>query len=374
MINRDIEKLIADYMRPGKAMLIYGSRRVGKTVLLRQMIANTAARVSVLNGESMDTMAMFANRTIANYRQLFSGTDILVVDEAQNIPSIGQCLKLIVDEIDGISVLASGSSSFDLQNKTGEPLVGRASVFQLLPLSINELRQQWTNLEIVNHLDDLLIYGMYPEIFSIGDYQKKQRYLTDLTQSYLMKDILAIDGVKSSAKMYNLLRLVAYQVGSIVSYDELAKQLGLSRNTVEKYLDLLTKVFILYKIPAYSTNPRKELTKASKWYFFDNGIRNALIDNYSPLSLRDDNGHLWENFMIGERIKLLNNAGRKFNHYFWRSFTKQEVDLVEETDGRLQAYEFKWSNDKAKEPSVFKSLYPDTDFKTVSKNNFLEWV
>lgn len=373
MINRDIIKTISSYIQTGKVVLIYGSRRVGKTVLLQQLTADNSAKNSFMNGESMDTELILANRTISNYRQTFSGTDTLVIDEAQNIPEIGKCLKLIVDEVDGIKILASGSSSFDLQNKAGEPLVGRSTIFRLYPISVGELKQKWSNLEIIQHLDDLLVYGSYPEIFSLDSNEKKQRYLTDLAQAYLLKDILSLDGIKNSGKMANLLRLVAYQVGSIVSYDELARQLGLSRNTVEKYLDLLTKVFILYKMPAYTINPRKEISKACKWYFFDNGIRNALIGDYNPLSVRKDTGHLWENFLMSERIKAYNNIGKNCDLYFWRNYSQQEIDLVENVDGKLSAFEFKWASNTAKEPNDFKMNNADVPFTVVNRQNFMDF-
>ena len=272
MIQRKLKKVIETIMQPKKVMLVYGARRVGKTVLIKQIAEDFKGKVLYLNGEDASTEDMLSTKTASNYRQLLSGIDLLVLDEAQNIPEIGKVLKLIVDEVEDISVVASGSSSFDLRNQTGEPLVGRSYTFRLSPFSVGELVAYQSGAKVFQELDERLIYGSYPELFSITDYDRKQQYLTELSQSYLLKDILTLDGIKNSGKMFNLLRLVAYQMGNEVSYDELGRQLALSRNTVEKYLDLLSKTFVIYRLPAFSRNPRKEISKSGKWYFYDNGI------------------------------------------------------------------------------------------------------
>lgn len=373
MIQRALKEVIGTSMQPNKVMLVFGARRVGKTVLIKQLIEQFKGQVLFLNGEDASTEEMFSTRTASHYRQLLSGTDLLVIDEAQNIPDIGKILKLIVDEVEGIHVLVSGSSSFDLRNQTGEPLVGRSTTFRLSSLSVGELLSQQPAAQLLLDLDEHLVYGGYPELLSIPDFERKQVYLSELAQSYLLKDILTLDGIKNSGKMFNLLRLVAFQMGSEVSYEELGRQLALSRNTVEKYLDLLTKTFVIYRLPAFSNNPRKEVSKAGKWYFYDNGIRNAIIGDFRPLALRQDVGALWENFLISERIKMNDNLHHRTEYYFWRTYSGQEIDLIEERNGEVKAFEFKWGNKNPKVPASFKEQYPDVSYTVVTRSNFVDF-
>lgn len=374
MIERRLANVISSLLTHQKVMLVYGARRVGKTVLIRQVSEKYAGKTLFLNGEDASTEVMFRERTAAHYRQLLSGVDLLIIDEAQNIPEIGKILKLIVDDVENIQVIASGSSSFDLQNQTGEPLVGRSYTFHLSPLSAEEWLTQIPAAQLYMDLEERLVYGNYPELLSIKSFEQKQMYLSELAQSYLLKDILTLDGIKNSSKMYNLLRLVAFQMGSEVSYDELGKHLSLSRNTVEKYLDLLAKTFVIYRLPAYSRNPRKEVSKAGKWYFYDNGIRNAVIGDFRPLAIRQDVGALWESYMISERMKLNDNRYDTSMYYFWRTYNGQEIDLIEERNGELKAFEFKWGDKKPKCPSSFKDNYPDVPFTSVNKSNFIDFV
>lgn len=374
MIERRLANVISSLMTNQKVMLVYGARRVGKTVLIKQVSEKYAGKTLFLNGEDASTEAMFQERTAAHYRQLLSGVDLLIIDEAQNIPEIGKILKLIVDDVENIQVIASGSSSFDLRNQTGEPLVGRSYTFHLSPLSAEEWLTQIPAAQLYMDLEERLVYGNYPELLSIKSFEQKQMYLSELAQSYLLKDILTLDGIKNSSKMYNLLRLVAFQMGSEVSYDELGKHLSLSRNTVEKYLDLLAKTFVIYRLPAYSRNPRKEVSKAGKWYFYDNGIRNAVMGDFRPLAIRQDVGALWESYMISERMKLNDNRHDTSMYYFWRTYNGQEIDLIEERNGELKAFEFKWGDKKPKCPSSFKDNYPDVPFTSVNKSNFIDFV
>lgn len=373
-IKRILQTKIMSEIAPNKVVLIFGARRVGKTVMMHQIVENYAGRTMMLNGEDYDTLALLEHRSVANYRHLFEGIDLLAIDEAQNIPQIGNVLKLIVDEVPGISVLASGSSSFDLQNKTGEPLVGRSTQFLLTPFSQQEIAQTENALETRQNLESRLIYGSYPEVVMMDNFARKTDYLRDIVGAYLLKDILAIDGLKNSGKMRDLLRLIAFQMGSEVSYDELGKQLGLSRNTVEKYLDLLEKVFVIYKVGAYSRNLRKEITKAGKWYFYDNGIRNAVIGAFSPLAIRQDVGVLWENYIIGERRKANFNEKLHKEFYFWRTYDKQEIDLIEESADKLTALEFKWGNKAPGVPKVFQAAYPNAEYHVVNRENYLQFV
>ncbi len=373
-INRLLQGKILESLAPNKAVLIFGARRVGKTVMMRQIVDSYSGRTMMLNGEDFDTLDLLQNRSVANYRHLLNGIDLLAIDEAQNVPQIGSVLKLIVDEVPGISVLASGSSSFDLLNKTGEPLVGRSTQFLLTPFSQREIAQRETVFETRQNFESRLIYGSYPEVVMMDSYERKMDYLRDIVGAYLLKDILVIDGLKNSNKMRNLLRLIAFQLGSEVSYEELGKQLGMSKTTVEKYLDLLEKVFVIYRLGAYSRNLRKEVTKAGKWYFYDNGVRNAIIGAFSPLSVRQDVGALWENYIIGERRKLnFNNLLHK-EFYFWRTYDKQEIDLIEESPDGMSAFEFKWGNKMPAAPKIFSQAYPDAVYHVVNKENYMDFV
>jgi hypothetical protein len=338
------------------------------------LIGNFKGKVLFLNGEDYDALALQNEQTISNYRHLLDGVDLLAIDEAQNIPEIGSKLKLIVDEIAGINVIASGSSSFDLLNKTGEPLVGRSTSFLLTPFSQKEIQQKENVLETRQNLETRLIYGSYPEVVTLTGYENKADYLKDIVGAYLLKDILSIDGVKNSGKMKELLRLIAFQLGNEVSYDELGRQLGMSKNTVEKYLDLLSKVFIVYRLGAFSRNLRKEVSKAGKWYFFDNGIRNALIGNFNSLAVRQDSGALWENYIISERIKSNYNNRLNKEFYFWRTYDGQEIDLIEENSDSLIALEFKWSDKKPAVPIAFKEAYSNAQFSVVNRDNYLEYI
>lgn len=373
-IKRLLEDKIAERIEPGKGILIFGARRVGKTVLMRQLIKNFDGKTMLLNGEDYDTIALLEERSIANYKHLLEGIDLLAIDEAQNVPDIGMKLKLIIDEVKNIRVLASGSSSFDLLNKAGEPLVGRATQFYLTPFSQKEIAQVENALETKQNLEARLIYGSYPEVVALDNYERKTDYLRDIVGAYLLKDILAIDGLKNSGKMQDLLRLIAFQMGSEVSYDELGKQLGMSKNTVEKYLNLLSKVFVVYRLGAYSRNLRKEVTKAGKWYFYDNGIRNAIIGNFNPLSIRQDVGALWENYIISERIKKSRNQHSAKEFYFWRTYDNQEIDLIEESANGLAAFELKWGDKHPSAPIAFTTAYPDATFDIVNRNNYLNYI
>jgi len=373
-IKRILQDKISERIEKGKVVLIFGARRVGKTFLLKQLLKNHKGKTLLLNGEDYDTHALLENRSIANYRHLLDGIDLLAIDEAQNIPEIGAKLKLMIDEIEGLSIVATGSSSFDLLNRMGEPLVGRAVQFRLHPLSQIEISQTENALQTQQNLESRLIYGSYPEAVTLGSYNRKAEYLKSIAEAYLLKDILAIDGIKNSSKMKNLLQLVAFQLGSEVSYEELVVKLQLSRNTVEKYLDLLSKVFIIYRLGSYSRNLRKEVTKAGKWYFADTGIRNAVIGDFRPLAVRHDAGALWENYLINEKIKHNSNSDSGKEFYFWRTYDNQEIDLIEETPEKLQAFEIKWGNKMPNAPKVFAEMYQNADYQVLNRTNYLNFI
>lgn len=374
-IKRILQDKISERIEPNKALLLFGARRVGKTVLLRELIKTFNGKTLLLNGEDYDTIALLNERSISNYRHLLEGIDLLAIDEAQNIPDIGSKLKLIVDEVADIRVIASGSSSFDLLNKAGEPLVGRSTQFHLHPFSQKEISQIENPLETRRNLESRLLYGSFPEVVMLENFERKTDYLRDIVGAYLLKDILAIDGLKNSGKMRELLRLIAFQMGSEVSYDELGRQLGMSKNTVGKYLDLLSKVFVVYRLGAYSRNLRKEVVKAGKWYFYDNGIRNAIIGNFNPLAVRQDVGALWESYLISERIKMSYNQTQAKEFYFWRTYDNQEIDLIEESPAEgLSAYEFKWGDKKPVAPAAFTTAYPEATFDVINKQNYLKFI
>jgi predicted AAA+ superfamily ATPase len=375
-IERELKAQVVKRIKPQKVMLIYGPRRVGKTLLLREIFNEFEGKKLLLNGESSDTVRMLSDRSISNYKHLFADVSLLAIDEAQHIPEIGMKLKLMVDEIPGLAIVATGSSSFDLQNQAGEPLVGRSTRFMLTPFSIKEINKQQPTFQTITNIDQYLVYGFYPELISIDSGAEQARYLTEIVDSYLLRDILAIDGVKNAQKMHDLLRLVAYQVGSEVSTDELGKQLGVSRNTAERYLDLLQKVFVLYRLGGYSKNLRKEVVKSSKWYFQDNGIRNAVLNDFRPFADRssEERGALWENFIIGERMKRKHNNLSNINLYFWRTYDQQEIDLIEEDGDIITAYEIKSGKKNPKIPKAFANAYPEAAYNIVNRDMFWDYV
>lgn len=375
-IQRALQQRVEERMKPQKVMLIFGPRRVGKTFLLKQIVQSFKGKSLMLNGEDADSIAMLEPISIANYRHVLEGMDLLAIDEAQHIPDIGKKLKLIVDEVPGIRVIASGSSSFDLKNQAGEPLVGRGTQFVLLPFSQQEIATVESPIESKRNLEARLIYGSYPEVVMLDTFAEKKEYLNDIVESYLLKDILAVDGIKNSAKIRDLLRLVAYQMGDELSCEEVGKQLGISKNTVERYLDLLQKVFVLYRLGGFSKNLRKEVTKSSKWYFTDNGVRNAVIRNFEPLSLRTDadRGALWENYIITERMKRNQNERLGLEFHFWRTYDKQEIDLIEIGSGVMNAFEMKSGKKSPSAPKAFAAAYPEAKFAVVNANNYSEYI
>ncbi len=373
--KRALQDKIIKQLKPNKVVVLIGARRTGKTMLLKEILKQQPDFSLVLNGEDAGTQLVLKDRTIENYKRLLGNKKLLVIDEAQKIPDIGNILKLIADEIKGLKIIVSGSSMFDLNNQLGEPLTGRKITFQLFPAAQMELSDTENLVQTKNKLEERLIYGSYPELLQYTSGEEKAEYLKELVNSYLLKDILAFDNIRNSAKLLDLLRLLAFQTGSEVSLEELGKQLQISKNTVERYMDLLSKVFIIYRVQGFSRNLRKEITKSSKWYFYDNGIRNTLVANLNPLSLRDDKGLLWENYLLSERIKYQAYTGMLVNNYFWRTYQQQEIDWVEERGGKLYAYEIKWKADKKiTAPSAWADNYPKTSFEVITSANYLNWI
>ena len=376
-LQRFLFKKFAAATVPGKVMLLLGARRTGKTFFIRQLIAKwNKSNCLLLNGEDIIVQQQLRNRSIANYKSITAGYKYIIIDEAQKVPEIGLLLKLMVDEIKGIRLIVTGSSVFDLKNKLGEPLTGRKKDFMLFPLAQLEYNQVENKLQMHQHLDNKLIYGCYPELIHLKTNRQKQEYLQEIVSSYLYKDILVMENLRSPEKIIDLLKLIAWQIGKEVSLEELGRNLQMSKNTVERYLDLLTKVFVLFKVQGYSRNLRKEITKTKRWYFYDNGIRNAVIANFQSLNMRDDKGMLWENYLAGERLKFQHYNSMAVNNYFWRTHDMQEIDWVEERNGKLFGYEFKFSEPtrKIKAPKAWSENYPSASFKIIHKNNFEEFI
>lgn len=370
MIERALFKKIINDCARQKVSLLVGARRVGKTELLLQVQEHFKSDCLWLNGEDEDTEGLLAERTVANYRRLLQHKKLLIIDEAQYITDISRKVKLMIDEIKPLHIIITGSSSFDLQQKEGEPLVGRSITNQLYPVAQMELALTENALETRQNLADRLLFGSYPEVLGIASVSEKQQYLQELVSTYLLKDILAFENVRNPLKIKSLLILLAHQIGKEVSLEELGRNLAISKNTVERYLDLLSKVFVIYKRAGFSKNLRKEIVKSSRWYFFDNGVRNALLNNFQPLALRQDVGMLWENYILGERIRYTAYHGRHINSFFWRTYDQQEIDLIEEQAGNLAAYEMKWNTAAAKSPVAFSKAYPDAEFHTINRNNY----
>ena len=371
---RNISKNILKKMQPNKVVIVFGARRVGKTVLVKSILEEIDESVLTLNGEDINVHDRLATRSVENYKQILGSYKVLYIDEAQKIPEIGSKLKLMIDEIEGLKIIISGSSSFDIHKDAGEPLTGRKYSFNLYTLAEAEYNQIETPINKPDKIRERLVFGSYPELLHLPDKEDKIDYLNEMVSSYLLKDILVYENIKNSQKIFNLLRLIAFQIGGEVSLHELGQQLGVSKNTVEKYLDLLSKVFILHKVEGFSRNLRKEITKNSRWYFLDNGIRNAVIANFNPIEARNDIGALWENYMISERIKYQEYERISSNNYFWRTYEQQEVDWVEEREGSLFGYEFKWKESKVKIPTQWKKAYPDASFEVINIDNFETWL
>ena len=375
-LNRGITELFNKRVLPNKVLILLGARRVGKTAFIKNYLATIPKEDYLqLNGEDIQDANLLKERSVSNYNRLLVNTKLLVIDEAQNIPEIGLILKLIVDSIDGIKVIVTGSSVFDLSNKLGEPLVGRKNTIFLFPFAQMEFSKQENYRTTSSKLEERMLFGSYPELEQYPDWTDKINYIKEIINSYLLKDILVFEGIKHSDKIYDLLRLIAFQVGKEVSVQELANNLQISKNTVANYLDLLTKVFILHKVEGFSRNLRKEITKSNRWYFYDNGIRNGIINNFNRLEARNDVGELWENYLVTERIKFQNYNQKSVSNFFWRTYDQQELDWLEEENGKLSGFEFKWNeNRKAKIPTAFAKAYPEATFEVINKQNYLEFI
>ena len=366
----DLEK----HLKSGKVVVIYGPRQVGKTTLVRRFLNSCRYKYTYGNGGDIVIKEVFGSLNLAKISEYSAGYGLVVIDEAQKVPKIGEALKLLVDSVENIKVLVTGSSSFELAGQIGEPLTGRKFTLTLFPVALLELAARKNKFEIKQNLEQYLIYGNYPEVLTQQSNKEKEEVLGEMINSYLLRDILEFEKVKGSKVLLDLLRLLSFQVGSEVSLTEIGAQLGMDKKTIARYLDLLEKSFIIFNLRGYSRNLRDEIKEKSKYYFYDNGIRNAIISNFNQLALRNDIGQLWENFLFMERMKKRSYLRIGANIFFWRSWGGREIDLLEEREGKLFAYEFKYQKSKAKIPKKFLNAYPQSSFQIINKENFLDFV
>ena len=374
MYNRDLLSVIKDKCFHKKAILVLGARQVGKTTLLKQFIQERTDEVLYLNCDDALTVSQLTNRNVRQLQLLIGTAKIVVIDEAQKVDNIGLTLKMMVDNIPDVQVIATGSSAFELRNRLNEPLTGRKYEYRLYPISTNEIYKTDGYLDVQRQMESRLIYGSYPDILTHG--AEAHELLNSLTDSYLYKDILASENLRKPELLDKLLRALAFQVGSGVSYHELSQMIGSDAKTVERYIELLEKCFIIFRLHGLSRNLRNELKKAKKIYFYDNGVRNAVIQQFAPLDMRNDVGALWENFFISERIKFNHYRQHYCNIYFWRTKSQQKIDYIEESNGSFEVFEMKWNpkNTNAVIPPSFLNTYPVANATIVTPENYLEYL
>ncbi len=373
MIERKLDKIIKKQLFKGKVIVIVGPRQVGKTTLLGELVRKSDKRVLALNCDEPEVQTMLTNTNVAKLRAIIGNNELLVIDEAQKVDNIGLTLKLIVDNIKSVQVVASGSSAFELRNRLNEPLTGRKFEYQMFPISSSEIIDTFGLMEERRTLENRLVYGSYPDI--VMHPEEARQYLTDLAQSYLYKDILSLDSIRKPQLLDKLLQALAFQIGSEVSTNELARTLQTDGKTIDKYIDLLEKCYVVFRLGGLSRNLRTELKRAKKIYFYDNGVRNAIIQQFAPVNLRDDIGALWENFFIAERMKRNHYSGYYCNRYFWRTTLQQEIDLIEESDGAMTAFEMKWNpTKKVLFSKSFTDAYNVKETVVITPDNYLEYL
>lgn len=374
MYTRELQSVIQERCFKGKAIILLGARQVGKTTLLKTIIKEQHVDALYLNCDEPQTVAVLSNRNLKELQMIVGANKFVVIDEAQKVNDIGLTLKLIVDNIPDVQIIATGSSAFELRNRLNEPLTGRKLEYQMFPISSKEIYQSLGYIDLKGTLETRLIYGSYPDILkNANDAQTLLRMLAD---SYLYKDILATDNLRKPEVLDKLLRALAFQVGSEVSYNELAKTIGTDSKTVERYIELLEKCYIIFRLHGLSRNLRNELKKSKKIYFYDNGIRNAVIQQFAPLELRNDVGALWENFFISERMKHNHYQQNFCNIYFWRTKSQQEIDYIEEQNGQMTAFEMKWNPKKSNTsiPDAFLKAYDVKETVVITPDNYLEYL
>jgi len=373
-IQRSIASVIErELFEVHKIVILFGARQTGKSTMLEEMLRSHKEKILQVNADEIKYVEILSSRDFNQLQLLAEGYDVLFIDEAQRIPEIGVNLKILHEKLPHLKILVTGSSSLDIASKTKESLAGRTSSFSLYPISILELRKTNNAIELQGRLEEFMTYGMYPEIFHYKSRDRKEKYLRELASSYLFKDIFALADIRNRYVLKNLLKMLAFQIGSEVSLNELAKKLGISQDTVKTYIQLLEDTYIIFRLSGFSRNLRKEITKRDKIYFWDTGLRNTLIDNFAPFGMRTDIGAMWENFLIAERIKYLKYKGIYHSSYFWRTYTGAELDYVEEINGELFAYEIKYTKPKNKAPQTWVDNYSD-NYKCITKNNFWEFI
>lgn len=370
------ENLKKELRESNKVIVLYGARQVGKTTLVRETLRDYPGKVLEINADAMPFVEALSSRNPDQLKSMVQGYDLLFIDEAQRIPDIGINLKILHDNLPKLKIIATGSSSLDLANRVKEPLTGRTWTYQLFPISMQELANYTgaNDFEMRLKVEEWMVYGLYPEVLRFESREKKMRYLQELTQSYLYKDILTIANIRYPEKLRQILKLLAWQVGSLVSVNELANTLQINRDAVLNYLDLLEKSFVIFRLRGFSRNLRKEMTKMDKIYFYDLGVRNALIENFNSAATRSDMGQLWENFLIAERLKASSYQFHYASRYFWRTQTGAELDYVEESGGHLAGFEFKWGNKKTNAPKTWTETYPAASFACINPANFMDFV
>jgi len=370
MIRRSIQDYIQKFLFKGKIIILYGARRTGKTTLSRAILSEFGDRARYINCEVLQYRQALETTNTALLDDFLGNHKIIVLDEAQSIPHIGRVLKVLIDTKPDLQLIATGSSSFDMAQSVSEPLTGRSRTFTLYPFSLSEISQQTSFTDLNARLANLLRFGMYPDVCGETEEMALEE-LRDISTNYLYKDVLQFNRLKRSDLLFKLLQALALQLGHEVSYNELSKLLGENHHTIRNYIELLEKSFVIFRLGSFSRNLRKELTRSFKVYFMDNGIRNSLINNFNPLSMRDDVGALWENFCVTERMKLLHNQREFPNRYFWRTYDRKEIDYLEEAGGRLSACEFKWNpSAKVKKPVEFLETYPKSSFEVINRENY----
>jgi len=370
-----IQQILSRLHESDKAIILYGPRQVGKTTLCRDVMSAVGLKTLYVNADETRYIDVLSSRDARKLTELVSGYELVVIDEAQRVLDIGINLKILIDAGTGVKVIATGSSSFDLANKVQEPLTGRHWTYLLYPVSHLELREHYNPFELRSQLEERLIWGSYPEVFSLAGSESKTEYLRTLASDYLYKDIVMLADVRSAGKIRDLLKLIAFQVGSEVSLSELAVSLEMSKETVARYIDLLEKSFVLYRLGGFSRNLRKEISKSAKYYFYDTGVRNSIIDNFKPLDARSDTGALWENFFLMERVKYAAYRGEIAATYFWRTYDGAEIDFIEEHNGMLRSYEAKWGGGKMPvAPRAWRNAYPNATFEIVHRDNYLNFI
>ncbi len=375
MIERTLVKNITDTIQQSsKIVVIYGARQVGKTTLVQEVLKKLPFQKISINADLLKYNEIFASRDLNKMQEVIDQKELLFIDEAQNIKDIGINLKILHDHIPDLKIIVTGSSSFELANHIKEPLTGRTKTYQLFPVSVQELRNRYSPFELKENLSKYLLYGMYPEVIQTTSVNGKIKLLQELTSAYLYKDVLQLANIKHSDKIHKLLKILASQIGNLISMTEIGNTLQMTNETVNHYIDILEKGFIIFRLSGYDGNIRKEITKMNKVYFYDLGIRNALIDSFNPLEIRQDAGAIWENFILVERMKKNAYSDYFSKNYFWRTYSGAEIDYVEVKDGALHGYEIKWQNNKIKQPKSWLETYPNATFQVIHNENFLDFV